>query len=117
MIGRIGDFEIKKIVDLPTLFRLQVPDIFKEIEQIDAINEMNKEKGKKKGRDKYVKNGIITGFRNLHAYTSVGINKLQTMANEGKLRDAGIEFMVGNVHKFYQDKVDKLLEENPTFFK
>ena len=27
LIGRIGDFEIKKIVDLPTLFRLQVPEM------------------------------------------------------------------------------------------
>ena len=113
-VGTLGDFNVKPVKDLLSLFQLQCPNAENE-HDVKRYETCSTPKAKT-NREKYVKKGVITGFRNLHHYTGININKLQKIMNTGILKEMGISYMSGGVHKILRDKLDKLLEEQPDFF-
>lgn len=116
-IGEIGGFEIKTVGDIPSLYKLQVPDEFQL--KAASINENQQEESQKKSNKKSnsLECKVIKGVRGLAQYLNIGVTLAQTIINTKVLMESGIQYNAGRSWLFNKEKLDKLLSEKSDILK
>ena len=116
-VGEIGGFEIKTVGDIPSLYKLQVPDEFQL--KVASINENQKEESQKKSNKKTnsPECKVIKGVRGLAEYMDIGVTMAQAIINAKVLMENGIQYNAGRSWLFNKEKLDKLLSEKPDILK
>ena len=69
--------------------------------------------GVKDDEPKREPNKVVSGIKGLAEFLGCGLTKANEVVQGGILKDAGIQYMVGNCWKFNAEKLTKYLTEHP----